>query len=97
MTIGSLVRIFNKDGLLHTEGVLLKVSRRNLSRWRNILTFTVRCPLSAASVSGMQVMVEYEQDGETWERLMKLGGHTKSEGQIVSELHTYEEITPPAP
>jgi hypothetical protein len=85
--IGSLVRIFDANGLMHTEGILLSISRRKQSRQTNILTLTVRCPLSPARVSGMKVMVEYQEEGETQERRMILGGHTKVEGQVNSQLH----------
>jgi hypothetical protein len=90
MIIGSPVRIFDKDGLLYTEGVLLGVSRRKQTRFTNTLTLRVRCPLSPASVSGKQVMVEYQKDGYCWEQVMKLGVHTKVGEEVEAELHASE-------
>lgn len=93
MLLGSPVRIFDKDGLLHTEGVLTGVSRRKQTRQTQILTLTVRCPLSPARASGAKVVVEYQKDGQPCELLMILGGHHKVEdGEIESELHASEAM-----
>lgn len=92
MLIGSQVRIFDKDGLLYTEGILQGVSRRKQTRLTQILTFTVFCPLSPARASGAKVLVEYQKDGQSCELMMILGGHHKVEGGIESELHACETL-----
>ena len=93
MLIGSPVRIFDKDGLLYTEGILTGVSHRKQTRLTQILTLTVCCPLSPARASGAKVMVEFQKDGQPCELMMILGGHHKVEGGIESELHASENVT----